>query len=461
MRVRHIITKITIVFIIGLSISCNLNPAVEDPEPIIVNFPDPNFEELIREILEMPNRNITNQDMWSIKEIIGVGRDIFNISGIEYCTGVNTVHLRDNFISNIEPMSELVLLEYINLQDNQVVDILPLINNVGLGIGNDIIIIYNNPLSDESILTYKPQLQSRGVMFYSNAELSIPGEINFMDDNFEMVIREYLNKPTGAILSTDLESITNIYAQNRNISNIYGIEFCKYINTLDISENQISDIIPLHHLRDINSLNLNNNKITIIGSIRYLYDLTELTISNNIISNISSISNLTNLRYLNISNNPIVDIEPIGNLDSLIILGLMDLNLFDFYFIRNIANLQTLYLSNTQIINLDLISNITSLKNLIAKNCNITNIESFVNLNKLGKLILTDNNITDITSLSELYELWELHLDNNDISDILPLVINFGIGENEYVLLYNNPLSETSINTYIPQLEDRGVRVFY
>ncbi len=461
MRISQIVSTTAISFITGLIMSCSLNPAEEDPKLIIVNFTDPNFEALIREELEIPTEDITNQDMWTIQELDGANRNISDLTGIEYCSGLHTLRVPENNISDLSPLSELVLIDYLGLNLNQIVDIKPLVDNIGIGIGKDIIFLHGNPLSDESILTYKPQLQIRGVSIYTDLELSTPSEINFMDNNFETVIREHVNKPTGPVLNTDLELLTNIYARNMNISNIYGIEFCKYLDTLDIGENQISDIVPIFYLRGIESLKLDDNKIADIEPIRYFSKLTELAISNNIIQDITYFSNFTILKYLSISNNPIENFEPIENLDSLLILNLMDLYQFDFDHIKDIANLQTLYLTNTPIINLDPIANITSLKNLIAKNCSLSNIYPLANLNKLGKLILSDNNITDITSLSELYELWELQLDNNYISDILPLVINWGIGQNEYVLLYDNPLSEISINTYIPQLQDRGVNVIY
>ena len=52
-----------------------------------------------------------------------------------------------------------------------------------------------------------------------------------------------------------------------------------------------------------------------------------------------------------------------------------------------------------------------------------------------------------------------LFIDNNSIVDISPLVNNAGIDTGDDVWLANNPLSDTSINTYIPQLEARGVTV--
>jgi len=63
--------------------------------------------------------------------------------------------------------------------------------------------------------------------------------------------------------------------------------------------------------------------------------------------------------------------------------------------------------------------------------------------------------------LSALINLKELGLANNQIVDIFPLTQNSGINVGDTIYLTNNPLDETSINTYIPQLEARGVTVHY
>jgi hypothetical protein len=41
------------------------------------------------------------------------------------------------------------------------------------------------------------------------------------------------------------------------------------------------------------------------------------------------------------------------------------------------------------------------------------------------------------------------------------LVDNPGIDADDEVYLWNNPLNSDSINTYIPELEARGVTVYY
>ncbi len=483
MRINIIVTTIVIVLITGLIISCSLNPIEEDTKPIVVNFADQNFEALIRKTLEIPEGEINNLDMQTITQLYGDDNNIHDISGIEYCSDLRILYLQRNDINNIEPLSELIFLEIIALEKNQISDIKPLVDNRGIGLGEDKLFLFGNPLNDKSILQYIPLIQARGVKIYFNAKPSSPGIVNIPDENFRIVIREHLNKPTGDILNTELDALTKIDARGRNIKNIYGIEYCLNLNNLDIGENSISDLIPLIALDQLSilkadnnlisymepflwldgltNLHLNNNTLTSIDVLSHLYHLTTLLLHNTAIQDISPLSNLSNLQYLTLNDNPIENFEPLGNINSLNTLELMNLDQFDFSSIKDISNLQSLYLTNTPVVNLDSIAKITSLQNLLMTNCSLSNIDSLANLEKLRKLFLDNNNVTDITSLTELHELYELELGNNHISDILPLVNNSGIGGNDYVWLYNNPLSETSINIYIPQLQDRGVIVIY
>jgi hypothetical protein len=48
------------------------------------------------------------------------------------------------------------------LNDNQISDVLPLVDNEGLAEGDDVL-LYSNPLSSDSISIYIPQLEARGV----------------------------------------------------------------------------------------------------------------------------------------------------------------------------------------------------------------------------------------------------------------------------------------------------------
>ncbi len=78
---------------------------------------------------------------------------------------------------------------------------------------------------------------------------------------------------------------------------------------------------------------------------------------------------------------------------------------------------------------------------------------------KIEQLFLSNNNISDISALASLTNLRDLRLYSNSISDLSPLVTNVGLGDRDYVVVWGNPLSYTSIYTHIPALQGRGVRI--
>ena len=129
--------------------------------------------------------------------------------------------------------------------------------------------------------------------------------------------------------------------------------------------------------------------------------------------------------------------------------------------LEHCTNLSKLWIAIGDIEDLSSLAGLTSLTQLWLLDCQITDISALSGLTNLTYLAIDDNNITDVTPLSNLYNLEELHISRNYISDIEPLVDNTGLSEGDEVILQYNPLSDTSINTYIPQLEARGVDVEY
>ena len=89
----------------------------------------------------------------------------------------------------------------------------------------------------------------------------------------------------------------------------------------------------------------------------------------------------------------------------------------------------------------------------------ISDLTPLSGLKNLADLRLDTNNISNITPLSGLTGLKGLRLYNNKISDISPLVANPGLVNGDGVDVGNNPLSATSLDTYIPALKARGVTV--
>ena len=122
--------------------------------------------------------------------------------------------------------------------------------------------------------------------------------------------------------------------------------------------------------------------------------------------------------------------------------------------------MRTLHLYTNDVSDLSPLSGMTELRWLDVSNNLIWDISPLSGLTELGGLALNNNAISDLSPLSGLPRLRRVHGWDCDVSDLSPLVENAGLrGENSLIDLRDNPLSDVSINTHIPALRERGVRV--
>ena len=87
---------------------------------------------------------------------------ISDISAVAKLTHLTSLWFWGNSISDITPVTGLTNLTQLGLWNNNISDLSPLVANMGLGSG-DTVYVQSNPLSYQSIHTYIPTLQSRGV----------------------------------------------------------------------------------------------------------------------------------------------------------------------------------------------------------------------------------------------------------------------------------------------------------
>ena len=87
---------------------------------------------------------------------------VSDISPVVRLTNLTSLWLNGNSISDISPLAKLRRLTELRLDDNSIFDISPLVANTGLGNGDEVN-LKKNPLSNQSINTHIPALQSRGV----------------------------------------------------------------------------------------------------------------------------------------------------------------------------------------------------------------------------------------------------------------------------------------------------------
>lgn len=185
-------------------------PAFET-SAIVVSFPDPNVENVVRQAINKPTGEILDTDL------VGVGFTQFeyqpgyhvqvDLTGLEYCTDLQTVALGDyarptdlaplrtlinmknlvmveagikdlspisnctalrvlymdyNSIADLTALESLPNLRELHLDLNLIRDLSPLVRNAGVG-GGDLLFLAGNPLSHEALCEQDPRLSSRGV----------------------------------------------------------------------------------------------------------------------------------------------------------------------------------------------------------------------------------------------------------------------------------------------------------
>ena len=164
--------------------------------------------------------------------------------------------------------------------------------------------------------------------------------VEFNDINLAKALRQALGLPTRGvgllkIPKTELEKLTEFNAEDRDISDLTGLEHASQLTELDLEDNQISDLTPLTQLTQLTELNLDDNNISDITPLAQLTQLRKLYLNgewrNHNISDLTPLAQLTQLTVLDLGYNNIsdIDITPLAQLTQLTELDLAGNNISD------------------------------------------------------------------------------------------------------------------------------------
>ncbi len=324
----------------------------------------------------------------------------------------------------------------LDLRQNQITNILPLVNNSGLDNGDRITIRYNRLNQDE--LNRIPELTARGVQVeYDDLVAEI---VEIPDPNLKQQLANQLNQNAEEdFYNTDLLNIRDLrlYSSNNEITDLTGLEHCLNLRELYIYSHPITDFSPLASLSHLWHLTLR--------------DIPELN-SADLVEDLAAAESLRKLDLSGIT----IGLE----LDQ----------------IAKLTDLQWLVLDNCQLTEIDPLANLTDLRRFEARNNQITEIEAIASFNELRNLDLSNNQIVSLQPLANLAKLDEyllietpdgnygwhyspvLNLEHNQIQSIQSLVDNISLNAGRQINLRNNPLSSLG-KDQIGILQGRGVHV--
>ncbi len=303
--------------------------------------------------------------------------------------------------------------------------------------------------------TYKPRVELYGLGGKLLAEdsisviLEVASEdqvVAIPDAGLQSAIRSKLNKPTDDILASDMASLVELDAMDRNIKNLTGLEYAVNLEILWLHFNDISDLSPLAGLTNLQHLYLNSNfQISDLSPLSGLINLKTLRVhcddtfwaGYGHINDLTPIAGLVNLEHLDMCGHQISDLTPLAGMSKLKELWLRYNQITDIDVLSNMANLDTLIISHNKINNISSLSGLTNLYDIEIMGNQISDLTPLSGLTNLEWLQLNDNLIQDIEPVSNLTRLISLSLNNNQITDISALN---SLTSLEYLYLKGNPL---------------------
>jgi internalin A len=407
-----------------------------------VSFPDPGLEAAIRCTLGLAGPGpLTSFDLERLTCLWACGRNISNLTGLEFATNLTDLYLNDNSVSNIANLQGLGSLRSLELDKNCIASLSPLAWLTNL----TCLVLGSLPVADYSPLACLTNLTM-------------------------LTVRE------GTMISlTNLQNLTRLTSlklwQN-GITDISSVSGLTNLTCLDLRWNSITNLcFSLTGLTHLTSLYLGGNCASSLPPLQNLSQLTLLNLDDDRIADLSPLTNLSSLRYLAASRIGNPNLTPLANLSGLVNLELRGNSVSNLTFLSNLSHLNYADLAYNNIKDLAPLTNMTSLNSLVLGGNPITDYSPLGGMPNLTNLWLFDNAITNANFLANLPRLNHLNLDQNRIADIGPLrnlvqVTGVGLSRNpitNYAILAGfsnltslriegNCISEADLMTFLPGL---------
>jgi internalin A len=197
-------------------------------------FPDKNLEAVVRQnVFEKRNKPdpLVEADVVNISTIVGKGKKIANLQGLEKCKGLALLDLENNEIADLEPIKDLKLIQSLNLGKNKIQSIAPLAGLTGI----QYLVISDNQVSDLSPLS------------------NIKSVVNLYASHNQI-------KDLSPLVNTP--KVYSLYLDGNPLESIQPLASLKNLERLDLRNTGVSDVTPLAGLTEWRYLFISDNKIT-------------------------------------------------------------------------------------------------------------------------------------------------------------------------------------------------------
>ena len=456
-------------------------------------------------------RDLTGLELASNLEVLQFGgNQIADLSPLEDLQRLRRIDLWWNRVSDLGPLKGLTALRELIVAYNPLSDLAPLadlpeLQELAIGGGPNAL---SDPTPLLATLTNLRNLRAEGVGISDLSSLSPLTELEWLhlanNPIADLSPLRQLPKLRGVDVSgtqvDDLSPLSEfdlwmlrVGHTRATLDDVLALPHSRRLGDLGLGGLGLEDVSPLGEFQRLRSLTLGDNRVSDPSPLRALPELARLDLSSNLISDVSPLASLSDLDRLDISNNDVSDIGPLVRRETWNLasgnprLSVGDNPLDRASLQEHIPTLKewgitvqgepdspALTIADPALRALvaqvvarwsDLVGDpiteatIARLTHLHAINAGVTDLSGLEAALELSLVFLGSNAVSDLTPLGNLPKLAGLDLSDNRISDLAPLVDNPAIGTGDWITLDANPLSETSLNTHVPALLARGVKI--
>lgn len=250
----------------------------------------------LEDLLSLNNNSIADlspvRGFKNLKNLYASNNNIENIDILSNLSSLENVRLNNNSISDISSLKNIPLhsLE-VTGQTIQVVSTTLSNCHVVNKNGEQILIPLNEVETNNGYTRYtgiwnESSTVSGNVAYSGNIQQDVYADatntdfVNIPDPNLKTVINEELGQENNAEITIEqMESLDRLVANNRNITNLEGIQYATNITYLMLNDNSITDISLLSGLSNLRYLGLDDNSITDLSPLDGL-SLSILSVEN-------------------------------------------------------------------------------------------------------------------------------------------------------------------------------------
>jgi len=202
-------------------------------------FPDKGLEAAVRQEVFAKRYNkdpITADDVKSISRVIGKGKKIESLEGLQHCKAIMEIDLENNSITDLAPIRDLKLLQSLNLAGNQIESI--------------------KALSELKLLQY---------LELSRNKISDLDPLKSMTNMRSLYLSENRIKTFSSL--SEMKKVWTLHAAMNPIEDFSAIGDLTWLESLDLSETNLKELGFLKSLNEVKRLSLAKNKIEDLNQI--------------------------------------------------------------------------------------------------------------------------------------------------------------------------------------------------